>query len=129
MNETDKVHIFLVDDDNTDTFLSIQKQDIQRLSVYPHKWFKFIMFAICGARGKLSVELKGPAVQDDVGFADICASYYYTPDGETSHGPANKTNLCFVDYHAVNDRFTSTAKTRRAIDFRQKILRREEHCV
>jgi len=52
-----------------------------------------------------------------------------TPHDETSHVPASKINLCFVDYHAVNDRLTSTAKTQRAIDFRQKILRREECCV
>jgi hypothetical protein len=98
MNET---HIFLANDNNKGPFLSIPKQDIQRLVVYPHKWLKFIMFTICGAHGKLFFQN---------------SSLRALPSKMMSAKP-------------TFDRLTSTAKTRRAIDFRQKILSREEYGV
>ena len=77
----DKVDIFLVDNNYGTPFLSIPKRDIQRLSLYPHKWMRFLLFAICGAHGQLSATLKGPAVEGDTGFTDLCAAYYYAPYG------------------------------------------------
>ena len=81
MDAMDNVSIFLIDNEDGTPFLSIPKQDIQRLSIYPHKWLRFMLFAICGAHGRLSASLHGPPVQNDSGFTDLCPTYYYTPHG------------------------------------------------
>jgi hypothetical protein len=72
------IHIFLADDNAQTPFLSIPSRDIERLSLSPHKWLKFVMFAICGARGVLSATHGGNAVPDDTIFANIFECYYST---------------------------------------------------
>jgi hypothetical protein len=134
----DKVDIFLVDNYYGTPFLSIPKRDIQRLSIYPHKWLRFVLFAICGAHGQLSATQKGPAVQDDAGFTDLCTTYYYTPYGmalffvitlRLSYMTAENQRLCFVDHNVHNDRITSTADTQRSSAFRKDIIERDRACV
>ena len=41
-------------------FLSIPLSNVQRLSIQPFKWLRYVMFCICGARGKLSAGPAGP---------------------------------------------------------------------
>jgi hypothetical protein len=43
------------------------------------------MFAICGARGKLSTTFNGPAVDyENTEIADEESTYYYQPSGKLS---------------------------------------------
>jgi hypothetical protein len=65
--------------------LSVPSSDIQRLSVRPLKWLRFVTFAVCGAYGHLSETTDGPPVNyDNITHADIAQAYYYTHEGETS---------------------------------------------
>jgi hypothetical protein len=66
-------------------FLSIPRSDIERLAVLPFRWIRYVMFAICGARGDLSTTPRGPPVDyDRTEFADGENTYYYWPSGELS---------------------------------------------
>jgi hypothetical protein len=67
--------------------LSVPSSDIQRLSVRPLKWLRFVTFTVCGAHGDLSATADGPAVDyDNITHADIAQdqAYYYIAQGETS---------------------------------------------
>ena len=65
--------------------LSIPSSDIQRLSIRPLKWLRFVTFAVCGVPGNLSATPDGPAVEyDSIPHADVAEAYYYTPQGEPS---------------------------------------------
>jgi hypothetical protein len=75
--EQSEVHISLDDGTAQTLFLSIPTRDVERLSYFPHKWLKFVMFSICGAHGVLSAMPGGTAVDDDTTFPKICQSYYY----------------------------------------------------
>jgi hypothetical protein len=49
-----EIEIFLsIDEVQTTSFLSIPRSDIERLAVSPFRWIRYVMFAICGARGDL----------------------------------------------------------------------------
>jgi hypothetical protein len=61
--------------------LSVPLSDIQRLSVRPLKWLRFVTFAFCGARGDLSETEEGPTVDYDI-TTGIALAYYYTPEGD-----------------------------------------------
>jgi hypothetical protein len=61
--------------------LSVPFSDIQRLSIRPLKWLRYVMFAVCGVHGHLSATPGGPAVDYD--DADISQAYYFIPQGET----------------------------------------------
>lgn len=64
--------------------LSIPLSDIQRLSVRPVKWLRFVTFAICGAQGHLSETPDGDPVNYNISLAGpIVENYYYTPRGNT----------------------------------------------
>jgi hypothetical protein len=59
--------------------LVISFADIQRLSTKPHKWLRYVLFAICGVRGDISLTANGPPVNYD---SDVLANdYYFTPQG------------------------------------------------
>ena len=67
------------------SFLSIPRSDIERLAISPSRWLRYVMFAICGARGDLSTTSNGPAV--DYEKTEIGAdepTYYYRPSGKHS---------------------------------------------
>ncbi|KAH9067537.1 hypothetical protein EDB87DRAFT_3830 [Lactarius vividus] len=70
---------------------------------------RFVMFSICGARGRLSTILDGPAIDDDNTSLNNIADLYYKPLG----------NCIFVDYQGLNDQATSTVPTDSSIDARQ----------
>ena len=48
------VNIYLPTDRGQVLALTIPFSDIERLSVRPVKWLRFVTFAICGVRGHLS---------------------------------------------------------------------------
>jgi hypothetical protein len=64
------------------SFLSIPDSDVQRLSIRPFKWLRYVMFSICGARGDLSATPDGPPVDYGGSLADNV--YYYSPSGKVS---------------------------------------------
>jgi hypothetical protein len=81
------VKIYLLIPGSNDSFhtvlaLDIPESDIQRLSVRPLKWLRFVTFTVCGVRGDLAMTPNGPAVDYDIDT--IAQEYYYNPDGDTS---------------------------------------------
>jgi hypothetical protein len=80
-----EIGIFLIIDETEISFLSIPRSDIERLAVSPFRWICYIMFAICGAHGKLSTTFNGPAVDyKNTEIADEESTYYYQPSGKLS---------------------------------------------
>jgi hypothetical protein len=77
------VNIHLRIDNSQVLALSIPFSDIQRLSIRPLKWLRFVTFTVCGARGNLSATPDGPAVDYD-SIALGSEDYYYTPQGDAS---------------------------------------------
>ncbi|KAI0251428.1 hypothetical protein BJV78DRAFT_1211494, partial [Lactifluus subvellereus] len=57
------------------SFLSISNNDVQRLSIHPFRWLRYVMFSICGARGDLSATpADSPPVDydsDSTSLADV----------------------------------------------------------
>lgn len=59
--------------------LVIPFADIRRLSTKPLKWLRYVLFAICGVQGDMSLTANGPPVNYD---GDVLANdYYFTPQG------------------------------------------------
>jgi hypothetical protein len=80
-----EIEIFLSIDENQMSFLSISRSDIERLAVSPFQWIRYVMFAICGARGDLSTTPNGPAVDyENTEIASDENTYYYRPSGKLS---------------------------------------------
>ena len=80
-----EIEIFLSIDDTQMSFLSIPRSDIERLAVSPFQWIRYVMFAICGARGDLSTTPNGPAVDyENTEIANDENTYYYRPSGKLS---------------------------------------------
>ena len=80
-----EIEIFLSIDETRMSFLSIPRGDIERLAVYPFHWIRYVMFAICGARGDLSTTPNGPAVDyENTEIANDQNTYYYRPEGKLS---------------------------------------------
>ena len=76
------VNVYLHIKDRQVLALSIPFCDIERLSVRPVKWLRFVTFAICGVRGDLSAMPNGPPVDyDSISLDHISEAYYYTPEG------------------------------------------------
>ena len=77
-----EIEIFLSIDGNQISLLSIPRSDIERLAVSPFQWLRYVMFAICGARGDLTTTPNGPAV--DYENTEIASenTYYYRPSSK-----------------------------------------------
>ena len=80
-----KIEIFLSYDGRHVSFLSIPRDDVERLAFSPFRWIHYVMFTICGARGDLLTRPDGPSVDYNVTeFADVENTYYYRPSGKLS---------------------------------------------
>jgi hypothetical protein len=80
-----EIEIFLSFHEAQISFLSIPRSDIERLAVLPFRWIRYVVFAVCGARGDLSTTPRGrPVDYDRTEFADDENTYYYWPSGELS---------------------------------------------
>ncbi|KAH8994519.1 hypothetical protein EDB92DRAFT_286656 [Lactarius akahatsu] len=114
------VEIYLNVDGFPFSFLSIPLDDVQRLSIRPFKWLRYVLYSICGARGDLYARLGDPPVDyDSTELADHLI-YFYEPSG----------HCIFIDHEGLNDRLTSTDQTPRRENFRKEILARDkEFCV
>ena len=124
------VSIYLDNGSSQVPFLSVPLNDLQRLSIRPLKWLRFATFAVCGARGDLSLSPGGPTVNYDA--TEIGESYYYTHSGETylvCHLLGVTIYIigqfAFVDYNALNERITSSSQTQRRSNFRRDVLERD----
>jgi hypothetical protein len=79
------IYLCVPDEGSKVLALSIPPSDIQRLSIHPLKWLRFVTFALAGVRGDLSATSDGPAVEyANIPHANLADAYYYTPQGETS---------------------------------------------
>ncbi|KAI9453975.1 hypothetical protein BJY52DRAFT_1286604 [Lactarius psammicola] len=109
------VNIYLNVDGSPVLFLSIPDSDVQRLSIHPFRWLRFVVFSICGARGRLSATPDGPPVNyNSTSFTGVI-NLYYKPSGD----------CIFVDYEGLNDRVTSTVPSDRPNDFRDDVIARD----
>jgi hypothetical protein len=90
-------------------FLSIPKQDIHRLTHSPHKWLRFVITAICGARGVLSATARGP-VADDTRFA-IGESFYFI----LHHGGKTLSLLLCCRLHTSSQRYPTSSITKHSM--------------
>ena len=63
-------------------FLTISRDDVERLSNSPFRWIRYVMFAICGARGDISTTPDGQPVNYDDILLEDDANLYYTPSGK-----------------------------------------------
>lgn len=80
-----EIEIFLSIDETHISFLSIPRSDIDRLAVSPFQWIRYVIFAICGARGDLYTTPNGPvAAYEDTEIANDKNKYYYRPSGKLS---------------------------------------------
>ncbi|KAH9046804.1 hypothetical protein EDB84DRAFT_1624093 [Lactarius hengduanensis] len=104
------------------SFLSIPLDDVQRLSIRPFKWLRYVLYSICGARGDLYARLGDPPVDyNSTELADHVI-YFYEPSGK---GIVSSSTT-----KVLNDRLTSTDQTSRREIFRKEILARDkEFCV
>ena len=76
------IHLKREQNDEYMLALSIPLEDIQRLSIRPLKWLRFVTFAVCGVTGELSPTPNGPVIEyQNVGFDSLADEYYYKPDG------------------------------------------------
>ena len=76
------VDIYLPIEDRQILALSIPFVDIERLSLRPVKWLRFLLFTICGVRGELTTTPNGPPVDYDTSTLDnMDEAYYFAPEG------------------------------------------------
>ena len=79
------IEIVLSYDGRHITFLSIPRDDIERLAIFPFRWIRYVIFSICGARGDLLTTSDGPSVDYDITeIVDGENTYYYRPSGKLS---------------------------------------------
>ena len=68
--------------------LAIPLQDIDKLSLRPLKWLRYVTFTVVGARGNLFDAPDGNLVDyENVSLANIAenSNYYFVPDGNDPH--------------------------------------------
>ncbi|KAF8351787.1 hypothetical protein F5887DRAFT_1057619 [Amanita rubescens] len=98
--------------------LSIPFSDIERLSVRPVKWLRFVTFAICGVRGHLSESSMPngtPVDYDSISLDNIAEVYHYIHEGDYH----------LIDHKAMNDQTTSSEQTTRSSSFRRDVMARD----
>ena len=64
------------------SFLSIPYSDVQRLSIHPFKWLRYVMFSICGTSGDLLATPDGSPVDYDRTELANNSTYFYKPLGK-----------------------------------------------
>lgn len=128
------VDVYLPIEDRQILALSIPFVDIERLSLRPVKWIRFLIFSICGVRGDLATTPNGPPVEYDNSTLDnMDETYYFVPEGNVHIGWPSLTFLFtplqgdyhLIDFRAINDQATSSARTRRSANFRSDIIERD----
>jgi len=136
------VNLHLSVDGSQILLLSIPLSDIQRLSILPFKWLRFVMFSVCGARGNLFATPDGPQVNYDSTTESLADDYYYIPEGKASfvceilchhnfHFSARVSeDFILVDYNGLNDQITSSAQMQCRSNFRDNVIERDgSFCV
>ncbi|KAI9450077.1 hypothetical protein F5148DRAFT_987257 [Russula earlei] len=91
------------------SFLSIPHGDIERLAIFPFRWIRYVMYAICGARGDLTIPDGSPVDYDKTEIPN--------------------EDRAFVDYEGLNDGSISSSRTLPSKTFRGHVIRRDGCCV
>ena len=63
-------------------FLTISRNEVERLSNSHFRWIRYVMFTICGARGNISMTPDGHPVNYDDTLLEYDTNLYYTPSGK-----------------------------------------------
>ncbi|KAI9465837.1 hypothetical protein BJY52DRAFT_1143807 [Lactarius psammicola] len=113
-----RVEIYLNVHGSRFSFLSVPLSDVQKVTIHPFKWLRFVMYSICGARGDLYATLDGPPVE-----YDSTAMTLYTSSLRVRFLVV--WNCIFVDHKCLNDRITSSTQTNHRANFRQHTLERD----
>ena len=80
-----EIENFLIIDEKQISFLSIPRDDIKRLAAFPFRWIRYVLFAICGARGNLCTTPNGHEVNYEITeISNHESTYYYRPSGKLS---------------------------------------------
>ncbi|KDQ16154.1 hypothetical protein BOTBODRAFT_269539 [Botryobasidium botryosum FD-172 SS1] len=113
------VHLHIeVQDNSWLHILSVPLADIRGLCHRPLKWLRFVSFAICGARGDISMTEGGDTVDyENTLAAEFQAGHYYY----NAQGPRH-----FVDPEVIENRHSSVYTLCRQ-DFRTRIAQRDRH--
>ena len=78
-----EIEISLSIDETHKSFLSIPRNDVERLAELPFRWIHYVMFAICEVGGDLSTTPNGPAVDyENTEIPGDEHTYYYWPSGK-----------------------------------------------
>ncbi|KAI0287669.1 hypothetical protein BC826DRAFT_1042991 [Russula brevipes] len=101
--------------------LAIPLEDIERLSLRPLKWLRFVAFAVLGVKGHLYDSPDGNVVDYGIlSAAHLAKDYYYFREGV----------YLLVDNQGLNDRITSSVLSDRCSLFRSAVaLRDGNRCV
>ena len=78
------IEIHLIHGESEIPFLSIPLSDVQRLSIRPFKWLRYVMFSICGAKGGLSAGATDSEVDYETTALVDDTIYYYSTSGKGS---------------------------------------------
>lgn len=63
--------------------LSIPRECIERFTLRPLMWLRFVTFAVCGAKGHISATQGGEIVDyENTAFNNLANKYYYIPDSK-----------------------------------------------
>ncbi|KAI9507328.1 hypothetical protein F5148DRAFT_1205894 [Russula earlei] len=74
------VELFLVfPDTQPSSVLLIPHSDIERLAIFPFRWMRYVMYTICGARGKLTTPNGSEVDYDETNIPGGETKYHYTP--------------------------------------------------
>jgi hypothetical protein len=62
-------------------FFTISRNEVERLSIFPFRWIRYVMFAICGVHGDISMTPNGQPVNYNDTLLEDDAELYYIPSG------------------------------------------------
>ena len=94
--------------------LAIPLEDIERLSLRPLKWLRFVIFTVSGAKGHLSDTPGGNVVDyENISLADLTedANYYFTPEGNAPHLQLSSTDKVLRNRELPSCRFLRSKRS------------------
>ena len=94
------VNVYVKVDNQWIHALVIPLEDIERLSLRPLKWLRFVVFTVVGAKGHLFDAPDGSLVDyENVSLANIAENdnYYFASEGDALHLQASSTDKTLRD--------------------------------
>ncbi|KAK7007232.1 hypothetical protein R3P38DRAFT_3032118 [Favolaschia claudopus] len=99
--------------------LAMPMEQIQVLTLRPHKWLRFMGYCIYGARGRLQSSPQGISEVNPLETTTFSTDYYYV-----SGKPGR-----FIDIDAINDRISDSNLSSRSTQFRKEVVARDSKCI